>query len=180
MVVFVVLEGLSGCGKSTASRLLETEGWLRVSPPGEHFVTTRALLDADPAALEARHLLFVAGVAHASSAVSEALFEGRNVVADSWLHRTNATHVVLGSRLGNIELPWLPRPDHELFLDCPEFVRQERKKSRGTPDSLWKSRCEESSLEIRSYYLKNYPSLKVLDASLEIGQLMATLRKTIA
>lgn len=177
--MFVVLEGLSGCGKSTISRLLEAEGWLRISPPGEEFTPARLALDEDPTSLEARHLLFVAGVAHSSETVYEALREGRNVVADSWLHRTNATHVVLGSRLGNIDLPWLPTPNHEFFLDCPEATRQRRRGTRGTPDSFWKSRCEEFSLQIRSYYLENYPSLKVLDASVETEPLLAVIRKTL-
>jgi thymidylate kinase len=178
--VFVVLEGLSGCGKSTVSRALETEGWFRISPPTNEFSGIRRILDDDPDGCEARHLLFLSGLARAAKFVAEALKQDRNVVADSWIHRTNATHVVLGSRLGEVAVPSLPVPDHVLFLDCTDEMRRSRRQLRGTEDPYWKAMCEKRSPEIRSYYLENFPELTRVNANLNISAVIDAVKEQLS
>lgn len=175
-----MLEGLSGCGKSTVSRGLESEGWLRISPPPEEFRELRRLLDDDPEGCEARHLLFLSGLAQAGRFVREAINQGRNVIADSWLHRTNATHVVLGSSLGPIEMPSLPVPNHVFFLDCTDESRQSRRVLRGTQDPYWKKLCEERHHEIRAYYMENFPEMTLVDANQDILGVIAAVKEQLS
>jgi len=177
--VFIVLEGLSGCGKSSAAASLVSSGWIGVSPPHEDFRVARRRVDDDQNALEARHALFLSGVLDSATQVSEAVNSGANVVADSWLYRTEATHAVLGSRLQIPRLDFLPNPDFVFFLDCPESMRQERRSRRGTPDPYWKSECERRSGEIRRYYLTHFPELKMIDAAQEISVVVSEIRMVL-
>lgn len=165
--MFVVLEGLSGCGKSTVSRGLEEEGWIRVSPPDDRFSVVRKWLDDDEDQLSARFLLFAAGVAASAVTVRSALAAGRSVVADSWIHRTLATHHVLGCKIGFADFDWLPTPDHVFFLDCSEERRRARRVARGTRDSHWKHLCEMRSEEIRYSYLHLFGSIVRINADVE-------------
>jgi thymidylate kinase len=174
--VFVVLEGLSGCGKSTASRELENEGWLRVSPPDDRFSSVRKWLDDDIKALEARFLLFATGVAASAVAVRDALAIGRPVVADSWIHRTIATHHVLGCSVKFRDLNWLPQPDFVFFLDCSEKVRQSRRAARGTRDSYWKDICEIRSMDVREAYFRIFQSVIRVDADIAAHAVVARIK----
>lgn len=177
--MFIALEGLSGCGKSSVAADFERDGWIRVSPPHQDFRPIRIRVDDDPAALEARHVLFYAGILEAALLVAEALRCGRDVIADSWMYRTEATHTVLGSSL---VLPWpdcIPVPHVTVFLDCPKEIRHRRRISRGTNDPYWKAECENRSEDIREYYLQRFPSMSVVDASGEIGSVIKKVQEVI-
>lgn len=177
--MFVVLEGLSGCGKSTVASLLEEEGWCRVSPPHPSLHDARRIVDADPDALEARHLLFLTGLSLDSIEVKRHLTAGRRVVADSWVYRTTATHTVLGSRVGYIALPWLPEPDYAFFLDCPEDIRRSRRQTRGQTDPLWKAETEIRSDQVKRFFSERYPHIRTIDASGTPETIIATIKKSI-
>ena len=112
------------------------------------FGVPRRALDSDAHQLEARHALFFAAILHSSSIIKRIRATGKSVVVDSWIYRTNATHIALGSQL-EMSIPL----DFEIetcsfFLDCPESIRMSRKVNRGQADGFWKAACESRSQEI--------------------------------
>jgi len=164
--VFIVIEGLTGVGKSTAAELVaEKLGIHYVDPFSNEFKSVRRVLDSDPEVLDARYALFFAAVLHAGSAIDSLLSSGESVIVDSWIYRTHATHQSLGSKM-NLKAPaWLPEPDVKILLTCDEEVRKARIERRGTPAEHWKRMCEDVSSQILEWYRKNIKKLIEIDVS---------------
>jgi thymidylate kinase len=90
---------------------------------------------------------------------------GKSVVVDSWVYRTQATHLALGSQLEVSISKDFEIETCSFFLECPDSIRMSRKENRGQPDGFWKAACENKSQEIVSNYKRLNPSTIFIDAS---------------
>jgi thymidylate kinase len=163
---FVIVEGLTGSGKSTTARsLAERLGATYLDPVDEIFSVPRRAIESDANQLAARHALFLAAILHSSSRIKRIRATGKSGVVDSWIYRTNATHMALGSQV-EMKIPLdFEIETQSFFLDCPESMRMSRKANRGQPDGFWKAACEGKSQEIIANYKVLSPSTIFLDAS---------------
>ena len=181
---FIVVEGLTGVGKSTLVNRLASDLDLEICPiQVAEYKPVANLLEDDKMALEARHALFFSALCFAARQINQMLLDGKMVIVDSWVFRTQATHLALGSTLA-LKIPtWFPQPDVKILLTCEESVRQQRVKDRGTPSGYWKAECEQHSDEILAWYRKNIKSLVEVDTSRDIslvmGELASRVRPTV-
>jgi thymidylate kinase/transcription elongation GreA/GreB family factor len=181
---FIVVEGLTAVGKSTLVEQLASELDLEigvVQPP--EFKGAVGLLEDDQMALEARHALFFSAICLAARKIDEMLLEGKMVIVDSWVFRTQATHLSLGSTLA-LKIPaWFPQPDVKILLTCDSSIREERIQQRGTPSGYWKAQCELHTEEILAWYHKNIKGLVEVDTNrsieLVMGELISRVRPTV-
>jgi thymidylate kinase/transcription elongation GreA/GreB family factor len=174
--IFVVLEGLTGVGKSTFTWELANQLDMVIADVQfPEFKAAQQLVENDAEALEARHALFFSALCLAAKKVNELLREGQMVICDSWIFRTQATHLSMGSSL-NFKVPaWFPQPDIKILLTCDEEQRNARIISRGTPSGYWKAQCESHSEEILAWYRKNIKGLAEVDSGREKDQVMTEL-----
>jgi thymidylate kinase len=163
---FVIIEGLTGSGKSTTARAVaERLGADYIDPIDDIFTVPRRAIESDADQLAARHALFLAAIFYSSSRIKRMRDSGYSVVVDSWIYRTQATHLALGSQL-ELSIPI----DFEIetcsfFLECSDSIRMSRKVNRGQPDGYWKAACEKKSQEILANYRTLSPSTIFIDAS---------------
>ena len=173
---FVVIEGLTGSGKSTTAKALSER--LRATyldPIDDIFGVPRRALDSDTYQLEARHALYFAAILYSSSIIKRIRATGKSVVVDSWIYRTNATHMALGSQL-KMSIPLdLETETCSFFLDCPESIRLSRKVNRGQAEGFWKAACESRSQEIIANYKVLSPATIFLDASGSTTEIVDTI-----
>ncbi len=132
--LFIVVEGLDGCGKSTlARRLVEQYQAVPLSTSASRFGDARGALEKMTAGDDvSRQLLFATSVAATSTEVARLRAEGRNVVVDRyWLSTLVYGQVVRGLNMGLQEVEaQLEQPNLTLFLDAPAAVRRSRLERR--------------------------------------------------
>jgi len=181
---FIVVEGLIGSGKSTVAKDLAVQLDLEymVALPAE-YKSTFDFLENDPDVLEARHALYFSSLCRVARIINEKIEHGEMVIMDSWIYRTQATHLVLGSTLNLKPPPWFPQPDVKLLLICSDEVRLSRVAARGRASGYWKSRCEEKSSEILEWYRKNVKGMVEINVDRDLdlirGELISKVRPTI-
>lgn len=128
---FIILEGISGSGKTELGKLLaqQISGQYYATPP-EAFRPSRKEID-EKAALEARFWFYLASVTQASHEISNAL-KTQDVVCDKYIMSTICYHRAMGL---DIKIPqWVTfiNPDHTFLIYCDNNVRLERlRTSRG-------------------------------------------------
>lgn len=172
MSPFIVLEGIDGCGKSTASRML-------VKRLGSRAVLTREPTDSWVGRAVKRPekrdvspyrdaLLFMADRAQHTLEISKLLARGKTVVSDRYYHSTVAYQAAYLRRKGEGDMfDWLldanlrisARPDLTFILDVPPELGMRRISGRKEY-----SRFERLGFlrEVR----KNYLRLAKLDESI--------------
>ena len=128
---FIVLEGISGSGKTELWKLLAKQiaGQYYATHP-EAFRPSRKEID-ERATLEARFWFYLASVTQASHEISKTL-ETQDVVCDKYILSTICYHKAMGL---DIKIPqWVTfiNPDHTFLIYCDNNVRLERlRASRG-------------------------------------------------
>lgn len=134
--VFVVFEGMDGCGKSTVSEKVERRlNAMRLVTPPEEFAAFRPRIDGvyKKSGL-ASQLFYASAVVHASALVKESA--GRDIVMD----RYAASTIAYDKCSRDSGLPdefWIDNifagiavPDIVFYLDAPAGIRQARMASR--------------------------------------------------
>jgi dTMP kinase len=159
--IFICVEGLDGCGKTTQAKLLvkrlrgDYDAVYTAEPSDGRIgkLIKRRYLHADkrgPAVVEA--LLFAADrLEHLKSDVLPALNEGKLVVSDRYVYSSLAYQGAAG-----LDLKWIEkinehavRPDLALFIDVePETVIRRLKRKRSVMEDL------ETQLKVREIYLR--------------------------
>ena len=163
---FVIIEGLTGSGKSTTARALADRLCADyIDPIDNIFTVPRRAIESDADQLAARHALFLAAILYSRSRIKRMRASGKSVVVDSWVYRTQATHLALGSQLEVSTSMDFEIETCSFFLECPDAIRNSRKVSRGQPDGYWKAACEKKSQEIIANYKTLSPSTIFIDAS---------------
>jgi dTMP kinase len=159
--IFICVEGLDGCGKTTQAKLLvkrlraDYDAVYTAEPSDGKIgkLIKRRYLHADkrgPAVVEA--LLFAADrLEHLKSDVLPALNERKLVVSDRYVYSSLAYQGAAG-----LDLKWIEkinehavRPDLALFIDVePETVIRRLKRKRSVMENL------ETQLKVREIYLR--------------------------
>jgi dTMP kinase len=159
--IFICVEGLDGCGKTTQAKLLvrrmkkDYDAVYTAEPTNGKVgrIIRKQYLHVDKrgsAVVEA--LLFAADrVEHLKTEVLPALDEGKLVVSDRYAYSSLAYQGAAG-----LDLEWIEkinehavRPDLALFIDVePETVIQRIKRKRSVMENL------ETQLKVREIYLR--------------------------
>jgi dTMP kinase len=159
--VFICIEGLDGCGKTTQAKLLvkklkkHYDAVYTAEPSrGEigKFIKKNCLNAERRGSVLVEALLFAADrVDHVQNEVSPALGKGRVVVSDRYVYSSYAYQGAAG-----LELEWIEelnehaiRPDLAIFIDVkPETVVQRLKRKKSVMEDL------ETQKKVREVYLK--------------------------
>jgi dTMP kinase len=159
--VFICIEGLDGCGKTTQAKLLVKKlkkhyDALCTAEPSRgnigKFIKKNCLNAEKRGSVLVEALLFAADrVDHVQNEISPALSKGRVVVSDRYLYSSYAYQGAAG-----LELEWIEklnkhaiRPDLAIFIDVkPETVVQRLKRKKSVMEDL------ETQKKVREVYLK--------------------------
>lgn len=153
--VFVALEGLRGCGKSTIAPLLARRLDARhlATLPSE-YDAPRALLDTSSRNPHARGYLFLSGMLVTADRARELLASGTSVIVDSFFARTLATHRAYGADIDFAPPVEWPAPVM-ILLECAPEERLRRLQARTKTATWWDElaeiRAERIEQEYRSF-----------------------------
>lgn len=159
--VFICVEGLDGCGKTTQAKLLvgrlsrDYDAVYTAEPskgPIGKFVKKRYLHSGKRGQVEVEALLFAADrVEHLKNEVLPALNEGKVVVSDRYVFSSFAYQGAAG-----LDLAWIEevnkhalRPDLAVFIDVePETVVRRLKRKKSVMENL------QTQVKVREVYMK--------------------------
>ncbi len=159
--IFICVEGLDGCGKTTQAKLLvkklkRLHDAVYTAEPSRgqmgRFIKNHYLHADSRGSVVAEALLFAADrVEHLKSEVLPALEKGKIVVSDRYVFSSLAYQGAAG-----LDLKWIEevnkhavRPDLAIFIDVdPKTVTGRLKRKKSVMENL------ETQLEVREVYLK--------------------------
>ncbi len=152
---FVVLEGLSGVGKSTTAPLLAAAlGAELVDTQLSHLAEARRHIDRQRSVNARLHFWMTVNYS-VSDVVDKHLRTGRNVVIESYFYRTLATHAAMGARyLPPVDWDRAVVPDLAIELTLREPYRQRRLagRERSGTSRYWDRLVESGLATLRSVY----------------------------
>jgi thymidylate kinase len=152
--VFVVLEGLRGCGKSTVAPLLARAlGAVQVPTFPAEFGQARAFLDWHSRNADARAHLFIAALLVTADRAKALLDTGTPVVIDSFAQRTLAMHRAFGATLDWEPPASMPVPV-TFLLTCSPAERQRRLLTRAKPATRWDELADRLADKIQRQYAR--------------------------
>lgn len=127
----VVLEGLSGVGKTTVAHAVAAEiGGVVCTTPGAPWRDIRDAVDREVDA-QSRYLFYLAAVTHASRDIAR-LLETSPVVCDRFIASTHCWHEVIGADVyASYASLRLLEPDISVLVTCDEAERLDRLTRRG-------------------------------------------------
>jgi thymidylate kinase len=150
--VFIALEGLRGCGKSTLAPLLAARLGAQHMPtfPRE-YQQARAFLDHHSHDVNARAHLFLSALMITADRVRDLLDAGTSVVIDSYIQRTVATHRAYGATIDLAEPADLPAPI-TILLECTSAARAVRLRDRVKQATWWDELADQVADRIEDEY----------------------------
>jgi dTMP kinase len=159
--VFICIEGLDGCGKTTQAKLLakklrKSHGAVYTAEPSRGkigaFIRKRCLYGEKRLSTVVEALLFAADrVEHVENEVLPALHEGRLVISDRYVYSSLAYQGAAG-----VSIEWIEqinehalKPDLAVFVDVdPRTVMRRLKPERSVMENM------ETQQKVRDVYLK--------------------------
>jgi dTMP kinase len=159
--IFICIEGLDGCGKTTQAKLLakklrKSHNAFYTAEPSRGkigtFIRKRCLYSEKRLATVVEALLFAADrVEHVENEVLPALHEGRLVISDRYVYSSLAYQGAAG-----LSIEWIEqinkhalKPDLAIFIDVdPKTVMQRLKPQRSVMENI------ETQQKVRDVYLK--------------------------
>lgn len=158
---FIVLEGLSACGKTTVASLLAVKfGTTVYKTPPAMFESARSQIDKS-SDLTARFFFYLAGIIQASVEIQE-LRKAGPVVCDRYLYTTICYHKAMGVQtdalLGSVS-NLIFMPDFTFLVTCNQEERIRRLHGRGLSYNDWVER--KSGVEER--FLAEYRTKKMIE-----------------
>lgn len=156
---FIVMEGLSGSGKSTVGKLLavEIEAIYFQTPPSP-FLELREKIDCH-STIEARYLFYAASVLQASNEIAQIL-DTQSVVCDRYMLTTVCWHKVMGVETDLVEMfatPKILSPHFTFLITCEHKLRRERLAKRGMTVNDFNEQKEDLEIRFMEYYKKSRP-----------------------
>lgn len=129
--MFIVLEGIDCCGKSTTARLLakQLDAVLYKTPP-DNIIKRRDEIDANASALE-HYLFYLDGIKTASTAIWDLLSSGENVVCDRYWLTTYVYHKIMGVSVNINDFSNITLPDLTVLLLVSSDIQARRFLDRG-------------------------------------------------
>lgn len=150
---FIVLEGLSGTGKTEVGKLLaRTVHGLFVQTPPLFFMRARPEID-EQADTFARFFFYLGGVVESAREIRERLHT-HTIVCDRFWMTTFCYHRALGINIDFAEciIKQLPQPEYTFLITCREKIRQQRLQQRG----LTVNDTQEAARRIDKKFLAEY------------------------
>jgi dTMP kinase len=159
--VFICIEGLDGCGKTTQAKLLteklrKSHNALYTTEPSRGnigtFIRNSCLYGEKRLSAVVEALLFAADrVEHVENEVLPALYEGKLVISDRYVYSSLAYQGAAG-----LSLDWIEKvnvhalkPDLAIFIDVdPKIVMRRLKTKRSVMEKM------ETQQRVRDLYLK--------------------------
>jgi dTMP kinase len=202
--LFITIEGIDGCGKSTQAELLcewldetaEDPEWkkvLRTFEPGGWRggeSLRRLLLEGTPVTPRTELLLFLADRSgHLDTEIVPALFAGRWVVCERYTDSTLAYQswgrgIALHEVEGFLDMCRFPIPDLTILLDIGAPAARARLDGRGRLDRIESELDGEGFMAraVQGYreLARRYPErVAVLDAALDARQVFENVRECV-
>lgn len=155
--VFIALEGLRGCGKSTIAPLLADKlGAQHIPTIPNEYNQARAFLDHHSRNVDARAHLFASALLITAERVRAMLDAGTSVVIDSYMQRTIATHRAYGTTIDLTQPADLPTPE-TFRLECSAAERAARLFQRKKAITWWDELADQLADRIDLEYTR-FPS----------------------
>lgn len=159
--VFIVLEGLSGSGKTTIGKIVakKIRGKFYRTPPSLFTGSFRNCIDKCVSS-SARFLFYLAGVIQASDEISRILAD-QPIVCDRYLLTTLCYHRALGIQINISDSVFRPlsQPDFTFLIVCKKAIRLKRLHDRG----LSFNDRQERQIKIEQRFLMQYRKYNLIE-----------------
>lgn len=127
--LFVVVEGISGSGKTEISKRLAQQILAKYyATPPQPFSKMREEVDRK-LSLESRFLFYLSSVAHASWEIGD-LLKTQSVICDKYFWSTLCYHTVYGLEIKEVFDHLYRKPDYVFLMVCEENIRLHRLHTR--------------------------------------------------
>lgn len=189
--IFLCIDGIDGCGKSTHARLLKK--WLNSmglevlitdeptdNPIGR--IIKKSLSGKFYLPVETEALLFAADrMQHIFKVVRPAIESGKIVITERYVYSSLAYQHARGLPMGWLEEinRWAIEPDLTIIIDLPVEIAMRRKKRRGNLDKF------ERDLGLQRKVRENYlqiardKGLKVIDGRRSVEEVQEEIREIV-
>lgn len=151
--MFVALEGVDGCGKTTLCTILaESLGATAYATPPEKYLRLREEVDKNASAAE-HYRFYREGIYYASDEIGAILQRGGKVVSDRYWLTTHTYHQVMGVSVPRDDFASIIQPTLTVILTLNHKVQIERIQSRGM--SVGDRRVLDKQREIARTFYQN-------------------------
>jgi len=175
--VFIVLEGLSGSGKTAVGQIIaKIIGGEFYKTPSLLFDSIRDKIDRQ-ADKSARFLFYLAGVIQSADEISHILTR-KSVICDRYLLTTLCYHRAFGIPIDIPDLVFEPllKPDYTFLIICKDEIRIERLRRRG----LSYNDLQERQPDIEQRFLAEYRKHNLIEIDNSNDNPKATAEKIIS